>query len=43
MIDNGTNHVCTLRNHTVLQEKAHHVTRFIALATVNNPAKKKVC
>uniref|UniRef100_H2SMS2 CWF19-like protein 1 n=1 Tax=Takifugu rubripes TaxID=31033 RepID=H2SMS2_TAKRU len=29
------------RNHTVLQEKAHHVTRFIALATVNNPAKKK--
>uniref|UniRef100_H3DN04 CWF19-like protein 1 n=1 Tax=Tetraodon nigroviridis TaxID=99883 RepID=H3DN04_TETNG len=29
------------RNHTVLQEKAQHVTRFIALATVNNPAKKK--
>ncbi|XP_061524293.1 CWF19-like protein 1 isoform X2 [Phycodurus eques] len=29
------------RNHVVLQENAQHVTRFIALATVNNPAKKK--
>ncbi|XP_077355654.1 CWF19-like protein 1 [Festucalex cinctus] len=29
------------RNHMVLQENAQHVTRFIALATVNNPAKKK--
>ncbi len=27
----------------VLQENAQHVSRFIALATVNNPAKKKVC
>lgn len=43
IIANGTNCVCTLRNHTILQEKAQHVTRFIALATVNNPAKKKVC
>lgn len=40
----SSNYVCTIiRNHTVLQEKAQHVTRFIALATVNNPAKKKVC
>lgn len=39
-----SNHACTIfRNHTVLQEKAQHVTRFIALATVNNAAKKKVC
>lgn len=30
------------RNHVVLQENAQHVTRFIALAAVNNPAKKKV-
>lgn len=30
------------RNHVVLQENAQHVSRFIALATVNNPAKKKV-
>ncbi|XP_049616384.1 CWF19-like protein 1 [Syngnathus scovelli] len=29
------------RNHVVLQETAQHVTRFIALATVNNIAKKK--
>ncbi|CAN9508519.1 unnamed protein product [Ophioblennius macclurei] len=29
------------RNHLVLQESAQHVSRFIALATVNNPAKKK--
>nr|XP_057921782.1 CWF19-like protein 1 isoform X2 [Doryrhamphus excisus] len=29
------------RNHVVLQDNAQHVTRFIALATVNNPAKKK--
>ncbi|XP_048124202.1 CWF19-like protein 1 isoform X1 [Alosa alosa] len=29
------------RNHLVLQENAQHVSRFIALATVNNPAKKK--
>ncbi|XP_030642353.1 CWF19-like protein 1 [Chanos chanos] len=29
------------RNHVVLQENAQHVTRFIALATVNNTAKKK--
>ncbi|XP_077401061.1 CWF19-like protein 1 [Vanacampus margaritifer] len=29
------------RNHMVLQENARHVTRFIALATVNNPDKKK--
>ncbi|XP_057710667.1 CWF19-like protein 1 isoform X2 [Corythoichthys intestinalis] len=29
------------RNHIVLQENAQHVTRFIALASVNNPAKKK--
>ncbi|XP_056131910.1 CWF19-like protein 1 [Lampris incognitus] len=29
------------RNHMVLQENAQHVSRFIALATVNNPAKKK--
>ncbi|XP_061663070.1 CWF19-like protein 1 isoform X2 [Syngnathoides biaculeatus] len=29
------------RNHAVLQENAQHVTRFIALATVNNLAKKK--
>uniref|UniRef100_A0A672HVK9 CWF19-like protein 1 n=1 Tax=Salarias fasciatus TaxID=181472 RepID=A0A672HVK9_SALFA len=28
-------------NHVVLQENAQHVSRFIALATVNNPAKKK--
>lgn len=32
----------TCRNHVVLQENAQHVTRFIALAAVNNPAKKKV-
>lgn len=30
------------RNHIVLQENAQHVSRFIALAAVNNPAKKKV-
>nr|XP_020468951.1 CWF19-like protein 1 isoform X2 [Monopterus albus] len=29
------------RNHVVLQENAQHVSRFIALAPVNNPAKKK--
>uniref|UniRef100_A0A3Q1JCZ1 CWF19-like protein 1 n=1 Tax=Anabas testudineus TaxID=64144 RepID=A0A3Q1JCZ1_ANATE len=29
------------RNHVVLQENAQHVSRFIALASVNNPAKKK--
>ncbi|KAM9496645.1 CWF19-like protein 1 [Clarias gariepinus] len=29
------------RNHTVLQENAQHVSRFIALASVNNPGKKK--
>ncbi|KAK0154510.1 CWF19-like protein 1 [Merluccius polli] len=29
------------RNHMVLQENAQHVSRFIALASVNNPAKKK--
>ncbi|XP_026182623.1 CWF19-like protein 1 [Mastacembelus armatus] len=29
------------RNHVVLQENAQHVSRFIALATVNNPGKKK--
>uniref|UniRef100_A0A3P9HA38 CWF19-like protein 1 n=1 Tax=Oryzias latipes TaxID=8090 RepID=A0A3P9HA38_ORYLA len=29
------------RNHVVLQENAQHVSRFIALATVGNPAKKK--
>ncbi|KAI1888456.1 hypothetical protein AGOR_G00185320 [Albula goreensis] len=29
------------RNHMVLQESAQHVSRFIALASVNNPAKKK--
>uniref|UniRef100_A0A3Q0S2P4 CWF19-like protein 1 n=1 Tax=Amphilophus citrinellus TaxID=61819 RepID=A0A3Q0S2P4_AMPCI len=29
------------RNHIVLQENAQHVSRFIALAAVNNPAKKK--
>ncbi|KAF7656109.1 hypothetical protein LDENG_00046290 [Lucifuga dentata] len=29
------------RNHVVLQENAQHVSRFIALATVSNPAKKK--
>lgn len=29
------------RNHLVLQENAQHVSRFIALASVNNPAKKK--
>ncbi|XP_023655894.1 CWF19-like protein 1 isoform X2 [Paramormyrops kingsleyae] len=29
------------RNHMVLQENARHVSRFIALAGVNNPAKKK--
>ncbi|XP_060770279.1 CWF19-like protein 1 isoform X1 [Neoarius graeffei] len=29
------------RNHMVLQEKAQHASRFIALATVNNPGKKK--
>lgn len=29
------------RNHQVLQENAQHVSRFIALATVNNPAKRK--
>uniref|UniRef100_A0A671YDY5 CWF19-like protein 1 n=1 Tax=Sparus aurata TaxID=8175 RepID=A0A671YDY5_SPAAU len=29
------------RNHIVLQENAQHVSRFIALATVNNPGKKK--
>uniref|UniRef100_A0A672NPX0 CWF19-like protein 1 n=1 Tax=Sinocyclocheilus grahami TaxID=75366 RepID=A0A672NPX0_SINGR len=28
-------------NHVVLQENAQHVSRFIALASVNNPAKKK--
>lgn len=39
---NSTVHVCVLRNHIVLSEKAQHVSRFIALATVNNPAKKKV-
>lgn len=29
------------RNHVVLQENAQHISRFIALANVNNPAKKK--
>ncbi|XP_069619506.1 CWF19-like protein 1 isoform X1 [Ranitomeya imitator] len=29
------------RNHVVLQENAQHVSRFIALASVGNPAKKK--
>ncbi|KAJ3612398.1 hypothetical protein NHX12_020674 [Muraenolepis orangiensis] len=29
------------RNHMILQENAQHVSRFIALAPVNNPAKKK--
>ncbi|XP_062860120.1 CWF19-like protein 1 isoform X2 [Trichomycterus rosablanca] len=29
------------RNHLVLQENAQHVSRFIALAKVNNPGKKK--
>uniref|UniRef100_A0AAQ4PAE9 CWF19-like protein 1 n=1 Tax=Gasterosteus aculeatus aculeatus TaxID=481459 RepID=A0AAQ4PAE9_GASAC len=29
------------RNHVILQENAQHVSRFIALAAVNNPAKKK--
>ncbi|KAK2882949.1 CWF19-like protein 1 [Channa argus] len=29
------------RNHVVLQENAQHVSRFIALACVNNPSKKK--
>ncbi|KAM9705525.1 CWF19-like protein 1 [Menidia menidia] len=29
------------RNHIVLQENAQHVSRFIALAAVNNPSKKK--
>ncbi|XP_027702151.1 CWF19-like protein 1 [Vombatus ursinus] len=29
------------RNHTVLQETAQHVTRFIALANVGNPEKRK--
>ncbi|XP_036373804.1 CWF19-like protein 1 isoform X1 [Megalops cyprinoides] len=29
------------RNHMVLLENAQHVSRFIALANVNNPAKKK--
>ncbi|XP_006781078.1 CWF19-like protein 1 [Neolamprologus brichardi] len=29
------------RNHIVLQENAQHVSRFIALAAVNNPTKKK--
>uniref|UniRef100_A0A8C9XBI8 CWF19-like protein 1 n=1 Tax=Sander lucioperca TaxID=283035 RepID=A0A8C9XBI8_SANLU len=29
------------RNHVILQENAQHVSRFIALAIVNNPAKKK--
>ncbi|XP_017296788.1 CWF19-like protein 1 [Kryptolebias marmoratus] len=29
------------RNHVVLQENAQHVSRFIALAPFNNPAKKK--
>ena len=35
--------VSVLRNHLILQENAQHASRFIALATVNNPAKKKVC
>uniref|UniRef100_A0A674E3U5 CWF19-like protein 1 n=1 Tax=Salmo trutta TaxID=8032 RepID=A0A674E3U5_SALTR len=30
------------RNHVVLQENTQHVSRFIALATVNNPEKRKV-
>ena len=30
------------RNHKVLAEPARHVTRFIALAKVGNPKKKKV-
>jgi len=30
------------RNHQVLREEAQHVTRFIALAQVGNPDKKKV-
>ncbi|XP_029604165.1 CWF19-like protein 1 [Salmo trutta] len=29
------------RNHVVLQENTQHVSRFIALATVNNPEKRK--
>ncbi|XP_034382649.1 CWF19-like protein 1 [Cyclopterus lumpus] len=29
------------RNHVILQENAQHVSRFIALAAVGNPAKKK--
>uniref|UniRef100_A0AAY4DAH6 CWF19-like protein 1 n=1 Tax=Denticeps clupeoides TaxID=299321 RepID=A0AAY4DAH6_9TELE len=29
------------RNHVVLQESPRHVSRFIALAAVNNPGKKK--
>ncbi|XP_075066329.1 CWF19-like protein 1 isoform X2 [Mixophyes fleayi] len=31
----------TGRNHAVLQENAQHVSRFIALASVGNPSKKK--
>ena len=30
------------RNHQVLREAAQHVTRFISLAHVGNPDKKKV-
>ena len=30
------------RNHQVLREAAQHVTRFISLAQVGNPDKKKV-
>lgn len=30
------------RNHQVLRESAQHVTRFISLAQVGNPDKKKV-
>lgn len=38
-VDEFQIHFC--RNHEVLQEKSNHVTRFIALAKVNNPKKLK--
>ena len=31
------------RNHKILGEKARQVTRFVALAKVGNPEKRKVC
>lgn len=41
-VDNLLSFQIYYRNHIVLQENAQHATRFIALANVGNPEKKKV-